>query len=41
MEMLPDMAKFLVENKGMSIISRIYGVYQVKYKGMAPTFLML
>ena len=41
MKMLPSNVKFLIETGGKSMISRIYGVYKVKYPGMASIYLML
>ena len=41
MQMLPSTVKFLIETGGKSMISRIYGVYRVKYPGMASIYLML
>jgi 1-phosphatidylinositol-4-phosphate 5-kinase len=38
---LPQMTKFIMETGGKSLISRVYGLYRVKYPGMAPIFLML
>jgi len=41
MGMLRSMTQYLNDNNWKSIISRIYGVYQVKYPGMSSIFLML
>ena len=41
MKMLQSNVKFLIETGGKSMISRIYGVYKVKYPGMASIYLML
>ena len=41
MNALPQITEFLGKNNGKSLISRIYGVYQVHYPGMAPIYLML
>jgi hypothetical protein len=35
------MTKYLIDCQGKSLISRIYGVYKVKYRGMASVYLML
>jgi hypothetical protein len=35
------MTKYLSKTDGKSFISRVYGVYQVKYPGMASIYLML
>ena len=39
--MLPSMAKYMMETAGKSIISRVYGVFKVKYPGMNRIYLML
>jgi hypothetical protein len=39
--MLPSMAKYMMETAGKSIISRVYGIYKVKYPGMNRIYLML
>ena len=41
MELLPSNVQFLIETGGKSMISRIYGVYRVKYPGMASIYLIL
>ena len=41
MNVLPQMTKFLEDNKGNSLISRVYGVYQIKYPGITSITLML
>ena len=41
MRMLRDLTKFIMETGGKSLISRIYGVFKVKYPGMVPIYLML
>lgn len=41
MAMLPSMAKYMMETAGKSIISRVYGIYKVKYPGMNRIYLML
>jgi hypothetical protein len=41
MKALPSMTKYLQETYGKSFISRIYGVYQVKYPAMSSMYLML
>jgi hypothetical protein len=35
------MTKYLHENAGFSVISRVYGVFQIKYPEMDPIFFML
>jgi hypothetical protein len=35
------MTKFIMETGGKSLISRIYGVFKVKYPGMASIYMML
>ena len=39
--MLPNMVKYIDKNKHMSIISRIYGIYEVKLPGVDPVNLIL
>jgi 1-phosphatidylinositol-4-phosphate 5-kinase len=41
MKILPMMTKFLQEKEGKSLISRIYGVYQIMYPGIASINLMI
>lgn len=41
MGMLPSMAKYMMETAGKSIISRVYGIFKVKYPGMNRIYLML
>jgi hypothetical protein len=40
-KLLPEMTKFIMETGGKSLISRVYGLFRVKYPGMTPIFLML
>jgi hypothetical protein len=40
-EMLPSFTKYLNDNQGKSLISRVYGVYQVKYPRMDSIYLIL
>ena len=41
MGMLPNVTKFIMETAGRSLISRVYGVYKVKYPGMNKIYLMI
>jgi len=39
--MLPKMVNFVANNKSRSILSRIYGIYAVKMKGVKAVDLVL
>ena len=41
MTMLPNITKYMIETNGRSLISRVYGVYKVKYPGMNRIYLMI
>jgi hypothetical protein len=41
MGMLPNVTKYIMETGGRSLISRVYGVYKVKYPGMNRIYLMI
>jgi len=41
MEMLPEMVQYIMKTAGRSLISRVYGVYKVKYPGMDRIYLMI
>ena len=41
MTMLPNITQYMVETNGRSLISRVYGVYKVKYPGMNRIYLMI
>ena len=41
MDLLPNMVKYLIDNGGKSLISRNYGIFRIKCKGMSSIYLML
>ena len=41
LKMLPFLIRHLAVNGGKSLISRIYGVFKVYYKGISPIYLTL
>lgn len=41
LELLPNMVKYLIDNGGKSLISRNYGIFRIKCKGMSSIYLML
>jgi hypothetical protein len=41
LDLLPKMVKFINQNKNSSVISRIYGIYEVKIPGVDSVHLIL
>ena len=41
LELLPKMVRFINQNKDESIMSRIYGIYEVKIPGVDSVHLIL
>ena len=41
LDMLPNITKYFMVTAGRSLISRVYGIYKVKYPGMNRIYLMI